>query len=91
MRCRNRSAAPVCDGFVCCLQTPAPYEGVLYYIDHACTKFGAPKLQLDATVRFVLSPCGLAATNPSVKSQGMLLISDCACNEPQHSVFACSD
>ena len=53
------------------LQTPAPYEGVLYYIDHAINTFGATKLQLDVSVRFVMSPCGLAATNPAVKAQGV--------------------
>lgn len=54
---------------VCVLgQTPAPYEGVSYYLDHCIGKYGAARLTLDACVRFVLSPCGMAGTNPANKS-----------------------
>lgn len=48
-------------------QSPAPYEGVSSYVEHCVTKFGAAKLPLEPTLRFLLSPCGLACTNPGAK------------------------
>jgi hypothetical protein len=41
------------------------------FVEHAASKYGATRLQLDATVRYLLTGCAAGATNPAARTQGL--------------------